>query len=194
MTTIFFDIETGGLRIAQPIIQLAAIAVNNGFEELEACEWKLQFSEIECDPEALLVNHYNAEIWKEKAVPRRLALAEFCSMLERYKDVRMISKRGSPYYVARLAAHNASFDDDRIRYHHKETLGGFFPAAFNPLCTMQRALWYFSEHPELRPPVNYKLGTLCEGFGIEIEGAAHDALTDVRMTIALAKALRGIPS
>jgi len=52
---------------------------------------------------------------------------------------------------------------------------------------VQLALWWFATKGE-KQPRNYQLVTLCEHFGIE-HADAHDALGDVRATIALAKRL-----
>lgn len=42
MTTVFFDLETGGLDAAHhPIVQIAAVAVSDAGKELETFEQKL---------------------------------------------------------------------------------------------------------------------------------------------------------
>ncbi len=62
------------------------------------------------------------------------------------------------------------------------------------LCTKQRALWLFDEDKSLTPPANYKLGTLCEYFGVRLRQAdAHDAFHDVRATVELYRAMVGMP-
>ena len=69
-------------------------------------------------------------------------------------------------------------------------LGMFLPASPRVLCTMQRAIWMFHEDKSLTPPRNFKLGTLCEYFGVSLPSeAAHDALNDVRATVALYRAM-----
>jgi DNA polymerase III epsilon subunit-like protein len=61
------------------------------------------------------------------------------------------------------------------------------------LCTKQRALWLFDEDKTLTPPANFQLGTLCEYFGVELPPEnAHDALFDVRATVELYRAMRGV--
>jgi len=62
----------------------------------------------------------------------------------------------------------------------------FLPARYMALCTKQKALWLFEEDKSLTPPANFKLGTLCQYFGVRLtEDEAHDALFDVRATVAL---------
>jgi DNA polymerase III epsilon subunit-like protein len=58
------------------------------------------------------------------------------------------------------------------------------------LCTKQRALWLFEEDKTLTPPANFKLGTLCQYFGIPLPAdEAHDAFRDVRAAVALYQAM-----
>ena len=60
------------------------------------------------------------------------------------------------------------------------------PASYRVFCTLQRAMWLFHECKELTPPVDFKLGTLCQYFGVPLRAEdAHDALADVRATVAL---------
>ena len=67
MTTVFFDLETGGVTPDHPDIQLAAIAVDSDLNELDSFERKIQFKESDADPEALKLNHYDASIWDSEA-------------------------------------------------------------------------------------------------------------------------------
>ena len=74
-----------------------------------------------------------------------------------------------------LVAHNAPFDSrvlrETLRYYHLQ-------APRNPwVCSCQTARKYFQyRHPDLPPPVNYKLNTLVDYFGFRFKH--HDALED----------------
>ncbi len=192
MITVYFDTETAGLRPTQPIIQLAAVAVDeNSWDELGHFEAKLLFDESGADAEALAINHYDPEVWRKSGDTSLTAALNFARFLEPYKSIQMVSKRtGRPYSVARLAGHNAAtFDGPRLQALFSN-LGLFLPADPRVRCTLQRAIWYFEESGS-PAPCNYKLESLCKHFGIEIpESGAHDALTDVRLTVQLAKAMR----
>ncbi len=194
MVVVYFDLETGGLQPTHPIIQLAAVAVEeNAWEELGSFEAKLLFDESEADAEALKINHYDPEVWKKHGKSPNAVALLFARFLEPFKAIQMISKRtGRPYSVARLAGHNAAtFDGPRLQALFSG-LGMFLPADPRVRCTLQRALWYFEESGK-PAPCNYKLESLCKHFGIEIpESGAHDALVDVRLTIQLARAMRTI--
>lgn len=185
--TIYFDFETGGLQAHHPNIQLAAIAVDQDFSVLGEMECKIQFDESKAEPEALKINHYSPEEWKN-AVPERFALSKFAAFLEPFKCIPMVSKRtGKEYSVAKLAGHNAAtFDGPRLKEAFQRNQI-FLPADPRVRCTCQRAMWWFDERGER--PADFKLETLCKYFGIDTAGN-HDAFTDVRLTIELAKALR----
>ena len=189
MSLVFFDTETAGLKDTHPTIQLAAIAVDSGWNVLESFNMKIKFNEADADPEALRMNHYDSGIWAEEAKPEPVVVAAFDSFLQSYKSVEMVSKRtGRPYTVARLAGHNVvTFDMPRLKRMYGER---FMPAHPAELDTYQLAMWYFYDKGDGHAPVDLKLQTLAGWFGIEA-GDAHDALADVRISIAVAKKLHG---
>ena len=186
---VYFDLETGGVEPHHPDIQLAAIAVDcDTWAEVEAFESKIQFDESKADPKALEMNHYSAADWS--AAPTLVeVVSKFTRFIDRHKSFEMISQRtGWPYQVARLVGHNAAtFDGPRLKAMFQRH-GRFLPADMRVRDTCQRALWYFDERPALPSPENYRLATLCRYFGIPVEDT-HEALADVRLTIALARAL-----
>jgi len=186
-TTIFMDLETGGVEDHHPDIQLAAVAVRE-WEILDTFERKIAFDERAADPEALRINSYDRDVWYDKALPEEQVVLEFAGFLEQYRVLRKVSRRGNVFHVARLAGHNvARFDAPRLLRMFKRNRGTFLPGdAFMPLDTMQLALWYFADTDE--KPENFKLGTLCDFFAIDTEGA-HDALADVLNTVELAQHL-----
>lgn len=188
---VFMDTETGGVLPQHPTIQLAAIAVDESTgEELSAFEVKIQFNESDADPEALKMNHYDAEVWKKEAVTPTVAANRFADWVRPYCSVQMVSKRtGKPYSVAKVAGYNVSFDWPRLQGLFVNA-GLFLPCSYLARCVMQKALWYFDDRPELPRPKDHKLGTVCAYFGIEAGEGAHDALVDCRATAALARKLR----
>lgn len=188
----FFDLETGGVEPHQPDIQLAAVAVGSDWSELGSFSERIQFREEDADPEALKMNHYDAEVWQKTARPAAVVVGQFSRFLNDYKVLELVSKRTKkPYSVARLAGFNAAtFDGPRLRRLYGDQ---FLPAHPIPLCIMQLCLWFFHERSD--KPENYKLGTLCQYFGIE-QREAHEALADVRSTVELCRRiqeLRAVP-
>ena len=187
MRYVFFDLETGGTEPKHPDIQLAAVAVENGVE-LDSLEVKIKFDPALCEPKALEINHYSADDWKD-AVSEESAIKRFAAFCKEYSDVPKVSARtGNGYRVARAGGHNvARFDFDRVMALAKRR-SVFLPLDFYTLDTFQAAIWYFTAHPPF--PENLRLETLCKHFGIEISNA-HEALSDVRASVALARKLVG---
>lgn len=185
MIAVYFDFETGGVEPHHPSIQLAAVAWD-GSVEIGTFEQKIAFDEMEADPTALALNHYDRQAWVD-AKPAGVAAARFAAWLRPYCTIKKTSKAGKAYAVARLAGYNAaSFDAPRLR----ELFGTqFLPGEYPVRDVLQRAVFYFDEHPNVTPPPNLKLVTVCEFFGIKTAGA-HDALTDSRMCAELHHALK----
>jgi DNA polymerase III epsilon subunit-like protein len=188
-TTIFFDLETGGVEPRHPNIQLAAVAMKDGVE-VESFEAKIAFAENACEPEALRLNGYSREKWVGASSEAVVACVfdEFC---KRHADLELVSKRtGKPYTVARLAGHNVSaFDVPRARAMMDRAGVRFWRACWwYPLDTYARAIWHFEERG-LAWPENFQLQTLARVFGIQAQGAAHEALADVRLCVLLARTL-----
>ena len=183
--TVYFDLETGGVDIKHPVIQLAAIAVDDTLQEVGTFERKVKFSEADADQEALKINHYTADAWKDANTALAVSTM-FSTFIRPFSSIELISKRtGAPYNVAKLAGYNAvTFDGPRLKVMFA---GAFFPCSYQIRDVMQRAFWWFDERGIV--PEDFKLTTLCHYIDIETDGA-HDALADVRLTIALAKALR----
>jgi len=192
--TVYFDLETAGLSDTAPDIQIAAAAIDDlTGEELSHFEAKIKFDEAFAEPGALELNHYDRAVWTTEAVDVDLAIRAFGIYLNRYRCIHMVSKRtGRAYTVAKLAGHYAAdFDGPRLKRLF-ERHGAFLPADMRIRCTVQRALWWFDERPELAKPTDYKLGTLCAYFGIPVpKEEAHTALGDVRLVVALARAMKG---
>jgi DNA polymerase III epsilon subunit-like protein len=199
MSIVFFDTETAGLRHDHPTIQIAAIAVDpaSEWQEVEVFEVKLKFDVGVADPEALLMNHYNAETWAREAVLESEAVAKFKAFLERHRSIHMIGKGGKPYTVCRVGGHNiAGFDLDRVSRMFRKH-GQFLPVKYSAvLDTLHGTSWHFGLTASDKCPPDLKLLTLGRWFKLNVltgdeEKKAHEALFDVRLSIELAKFLLG---
>lgn len=189
MRIVWFDLETGGVEPHHPDIQLAAIATDD-FKELESFECKIQFDPAACDPEALELNSYTVEGWRE-AIPEAEAVARFAEFLERHRSIQMIGKKKKPFSVARLAGHNVStFDAPRLLAMFQRQDKFLAADAFRPVDTLQLALWWALKNDVsigyAEPLESTRLEALVSYFNVTPEGDAHDALADVRTTIAVA--------
>lgn len=163
--------------------------VSGQFKVVEEIQFLVLFDEEKAAHEALASNHYNPERWAREGISQESFVDKFSWFLNRHKMLKLTSKKGKPYLVARVAAHNAVFDCGFILATFSR-FGKFVPAdAYRPLCTMQRALWWFVEHPEEEHPLNYRLETLCKKFNVNVTGNLHDAMVDVKATASLLSAL-----
>ena len=205
-----------------PIIQVAAVAVDEEWTELGWFEAKLRFRPELAAPEALQMNSYDPEVWAREAVNYPAGLQAFATWLEKYRCVEMISKAGNPYTVAKLAGFNAgNFDQDMLIRSMRDPLWQgralpgdnrrgeprsiFLPAAFAVLDVMHDARWAHHRGQIVIPCGDCSEGSrinceTCRGSG-EIDSLkltdlaraaghefdAHDALSDVRATIAVAR-------
>lgn len=187
---VFFDLETGGLNPKRhPIIQLAAVATDQGLTELESLELKVRFDEVSVAKGRLQKSNYSRRCWAREAIDPSDAAKTLARFLRRHATVEQFCQNGSTRTVAQLVAHNASFDGPFL-HSWFEGLAIYCPARFQVLCTLERAMWYFVENRHLPSPDNLRLQTLCRYFSVPLHPhETHDALADVRATIGLYRAI-----
>jgi len=175
------DIETGGLDLTHPIIQIAAIAVNPKTGSiLEEFNEKIQFDQSKCSPEALEINHYKPEDWIT-AKPERDVLRKLSEFYKGYAQSSRVSRKGGTYKVAIGGGYNSHFDTDRI-FHKSRAHALFQPVDPRFLDVMQLAMWKLKL-------ASYKLTSVADHLGIKYDNA-HDALVDVKLTFQVMQALR----
>ena len=190
--TIYLDIETAGLDLEDPIIEVAAVAVESTtYHVVDSIDMKLAFETKHLSNfTALGINKFSAQKWEKYALPSDVAAKKLSLFFKRYATVEKTSRKsGKEYTIARLAGHNSNaFDAPRIK--RLFDLHGLFfhPEMLRTLDTEQKARWFFADHPEIKPPANYKLSTLIEHLGIDCT-PDHTALADTLATIDLAQAL-----
>jgi len=192
---VFFALETGGLRFEHPIIQIGAAATDQQFQVLDSFEVKIHFNPEACEPDALRLNCFDIEVWKDEAVTEKEAAEVFSRFLRSHATLQKTSKKGKGYKVARLGGHNVvNFHIPRLRAMFRRH-DAFLPAdAFCPLDTLQKASWFQFEHPNKCPFNDLRLDTLVNAFGIEVkglEGQAPDAVLRAAQTAGLARILSG---
>lgn len=190
MKQVIFDLETDDKYPATAqIIQIAAVAVDGEFSELDSFSRLVQFDVSKASPEALKINHYDPEKWAANARPVASVLADFCAWSRPYHDQVRTSKAGNPYKIGTLCGYNAATFDGPILKRECERLRMFLPCdprvrdAFH--VAMAACDFLGADLP------NYKLATVAEYFGAPVENA-HDALSDVRTTVALMRRFRDI--
>jgi DNA polymerase III alpha subunit (gram-positive type) len=186
---VFFDLETGGLDPRRnPIIQLAAVAVDAHLEVLEAFEAKIRFDPKKATAHSLRKNHYHPGRWATEARDTKEVAKDFAAFLQRHATVAALSAQGKAYQMAQLVAHNAAFDGPFLQaWFDRQNV--YLPAKRLVLCTMQLAMWQVTLSGD-KVPSNFQLATLCEHFGVSFHAAAaHEALGDVSATVGLFRAI-----
>lgn len=188
MRFVVFDLETDDkFPATAQIIQIAAVAVDGEFNELDQFSRLVQFDVSKASKEALAINHYDEAAWKTHAKPVAQVLAEFCAWSRPFHDQARISKAGNGYKVGTLCGYNAAAFDGPIIKRECERLKIFLPFDLRVRDAMQIAMAVCDFTNET--PKNFQLGTVAEHFGIPVENA-HDALSDVRTTIGLMRRFR----
>lgn len=182
------------------------------FAQVAEFECKLQFQLELADPKALEANSYDAAVWEVEAVPLRDGLEEFSRFLREHATFP-IPKKAKPsevWYAAQMAGHNiARFDDKFIRRDFKNPEWQaallkhdgtdpfladpgrdiFCPAGYIVLDTFQLATWHQLVFGA--PGESLRLEALAKRFGILPEGEdqTHDAMDDLKLTVAVAERL-----
>lgn len=190
MSYVLFDLETTGLDSKwNAPVQAAFLRCDSNLDIIEELE-------LRCRPPAHIVPSPTAMLVTGLA-PADLDGAN----LSHLAMMQEIAGKLASWSPATMVAYNGlSFDEEHLRH-------ALFTTLHPPYLTqrpgngradvlvMARAI--AALRPEaLRVPVigakpSYKLGPLCRANGIDLtDGAAHDALHDVRATLALMKLLR----
>jgi DNA polymerase III epsilon subunit-like protein len=175
------DIETGGLELHHPIIQIAAVVFLPDTDAvLEELELKIEFDPETCESEALKVNHYDPVDW-HGAVTIDDAMRKLLALYRNYAITPRIPRSGKgTYKVALAAGYNSKFDSERL-LHQAHQRKMFLPVDPRFLDVMQLAMWKLDL-------MDYKLAAVAEHLGLSSVGA-HDALADVHMTYKVMKKL-----
>ena len=169
---LFLDTETTGLDPDKNgVIQVAMIAGNDEFN-VKLNPLSLG---VKVDKEALKINGI-----KKKHIKKRMnhELA-FGKMIE-WLDERVNKYDKTDKFV--VVGYNVKFDVEMLhgwaRREEFEYMGSYIDWRVIDVLTLARTAHYLGQLPG--EPENFKLGTICELYGID--GATHDALEDIRAT------------
>lgn len=189
MTFIFYDTETTGLeRGYDQILQFAAIATNDDFQVLEEVDWRCRpWPHILPSPGALMVT----------GVKYSDALRAPQSHYEMMRMIVSLYEKHSP--AVSVGFNSISFDENMLRHGFYQTLNPIYTTNTNGnsrMDVMHLAHAVHEYHPGvLKVPTNdrgnltFKLELLAKENGL-LHELAHDALSDTRATMELARLIR----
>lgn len=178
-----FDTETTGLNpFVHDIWQLAFLVEIDG-KVVEEQKWNMQpvrFDSVR--DEALAVTGITVEELKTFEKPL-VVFKRFTKFLDKHINKYDTTDKFVP------AGFNVKFDTDMLRGWFQKNNHKYYGSYFTPRYMDVMAVIYFLVDIEEFPILeNYKLATICEALGIEID--AHDALSDIKATKMLTDVLR----
>jgi DNA polymerase III epsilon subunit-like protein len=182
MTTVFIDFETSGLKPDQhEIVQAGIVVVDDNFQHLKSFDWpEVAFDITKAEKEALEVNKY---VGFQNPITQEQLCLELNKVLQEYAVHEKVSKKGNPYYVAKLGGHNVGNFDVLFLDALFKRFGLYCPIDYHYVDTVPMAMAYF--HKRASKPKSVKLTALGEFFGFPVEGA-HGALFDADLSAKLA--------
>jgi DNA polymerase III subunit epsilon len=181
---LFFDVETTGLEsVKNDIIQLSGIVEIDG-KSVEEFNYKCQpFSYENIDAKALEVNKVTLELLKTFELPGAIH-QQFTALLSKHCEKFDKTDKFYP------AGYNVKFDIDFLAKWFQKNNDKYLGSWINWKALDPLPVLYMMDFDGKISLPDYHLVTVCNHFGISIEGA-HDALIDIKATRELFYKLKG---
>lgn len=180
-TYLFYDIETTGLnKCFDQVLQFAAIRTDSKLNELVRHEIKVKLNaDVVPSPTALITHNISVQEMQQGA----------CE----YEAIREIYKLMNQPGTISLGYNTLGFDDEFLRFSfHRNLLPPYTHQYANGCGRMDilpmLAMYYLYKKDVLQWPGNLKLETLNAANQL-VDGNAHDAMVDVKITLELARRL-----
>ena len=164
---IFLDVETGGLRIQDPLLQVAYIIEAADGSELKN-DIRIYAKKEDCDAKALEINRLNPT----KGLKNSNAFLRFKTDLDKY------IKFGKYYFIG---YNSHSFDSTFIRKWFTENCVRYNDYIYNPSIDLMliAAGFCIGQRDKLG---NFKQVTVARSLGVEVDSKKlHDASYDVEV-------------
>lgn len=187
-TYAFYDFETTGLNpVFDQVLRAAFLRTTHGFQEVERAEFTIRLNpDVIPSPIALTVN--------------RLSIAQLLEGESEYAVMKKMHGIVNTPGTKSIGYNSCSFDDQFLRFGFWKNL--FAPYAHQyanncsrmdiyPMTVTYRLLcpehlqWKIRENGK----IGFKLEEMNQANQLVTDGRAHDAMTDVRVTAALAQRL-----
>lgn len=188
-TFLFYDLETTGInKCFDQIIQFAAIRTDESLNELERYEFL-----IKLNPDTIPT--------PEASITHQISIEKVSTGLTEYDAVRKIHTLFNTPETISLGYNTLSFDDEFLRFSFFKNLLPAYDHQYKNNCLRMDlypivAAYYlfandvFSWPVDDEGKVSLKLENINAQNGLYTEGRAHDALTDVLVTLELARKLK----
>lgn len=180
----YFDVETTGTDpVKNDITQISGMIEINR-EIIQTFNFRCQpFNYDTISPEALEVTGIGVDELKSFPDPREV----YVSLMRLLGDFVNKFDRSDKFYIS---GYNVRFDVDFLYQFFKKNNDPYFGSWFNWKLIDPLPILHFMEYQGLIKLDNYKLGTVCNHYQVEIK--AHDALSDITATRAVLAHLTGV--
>lgn len=174
---IYLDVETTGLDCTKhEIIQLSGMIVLNG-KVAEEFDYKVRPIELE-NIDGTILSMQSRTIEEIANYPEsKIVYQQFVELLGKHVD--KFDKTDKFYPVG----YNVDFDLNFLQYFFKLNGDNYLGSWINWRKIDVLNLVYFLDYLGLLNLENYKLGTVCKSYDIDLE--AHNALNDIKCTRSL---------
>lgn len=184
MKTCWIDCETTGTNsYTNGIIQIGLIIDIDGVEKLTHNFYVKPADNLIIDDKALEVSGITRE-----------QIKTFETEKEVYEKIKKIfDEYVDPYDKSDkflFAGYNCRFDLEFMYNFWKRQNDNYFFSYFSGTLDVKEMVSFLSWIGKINKPLNYKLSTIAEQFGIKLD--AHDALDDIKVTREIAYKLRDI--
>lgn len=182
MKLLYFDVETTGLDSKRHgIIQLSGLIEVDGIEK-ERFNYNIApFESDAYSDKALLVHKVTRNEMRAFPKPQEI-YSKFVKMLSQYVERYDTTDKFTPI------GYNVRFDLDFLNQFFLKNNDTYFGSYVSWYAVDPLALLYFLKFQNKIKLENYKLETVCNHFGIELQ--AHDAFSDILATKRLLEILQ----
>lgn len=191
-TYLFYDIETSGLNPAfDQILQFAAIRTDEQFNEIKRYQYHIKLNpDTICDPEALITHQIAINKLNNEGMPE-------------YKAIQAIHQLFNTPNTVSIGYNSLGFDDEFLRfafyrnllptYTHQYANGCFRADLYSMVVVFYVFAADLLNWPTVNDKASLKLEAINQANEFVKHGQSHNAMTDVEMTLALAKRLIQYP-
>lgn len=188
-TFLFYDLETSGINVAfDQVIQFACIRTDTAFNEIERHSFFVRLN-----PDTIPS--------PEASITHRISIAQANTGVSEYEAIQQIYQLLNTPETISIGYNTLGFDDEFLRFSFfKNLLPPYNHQYKNGCCRMDLypivTAYYLFSPDVLRWPSNEegKISLKLEALNAENKlfmiGRTHDAITDVEVTIALARLLK----